>query len=873
MIEHEDEKWLKACPTSEEAPAAILEYQASLVGFVMPKHIEKLPSWVYNQFFGLEVLDFSGVPGDREAAAPGHAEEAAAAFQAGAHRVLEAVVPAARDLRAGWGGDGPLSPLGEQERELQQQLNIFLIGDGESGKTSVVKALNSDEGRADYIRTDHRTVGVDVTTWQPNPNMNFKIYDLAGQEIYSKTHQLVFLRRAVYLFVWRARVWQGRQLSACVLTWLNALNNRIPGAYLVFVVTHIDQVDSGLLDALCGEVKDTVEQWNEPKPAANGAPAASTLRPKILGQGESVRVNCLSGDGIQRLKESIVAFAESMPWYREPIPFSWMKLQTTLERFGKFIKFLPLSKYKNLVDDCGVEREMLKSATSFFHDTGVIRFFGHDLDCPDSSDALASTVYTSTVWIIDVLKGIICHDRQCLMDYFIKNQDRVMIRHLSQMNVTGKVNRRLIPFLWPSQPASKPFWDHFRSSDRRGRDLWPEDIVSGPGDLDSAIALLEGFDLLVWQGDSCLVPGVLMPTKFPMNPALDADGCPCCTHFEYAMLPPGAFERLVTSIAKRNPCYTECKSFHASFHLEDGRFCQAFTYRNSSGGVQSDSLIIRSDSREILQEAEQVLQKIEGFFEGITRLSRTDRSKESRDKKPSSSQPNNILWAGDVGKQSSNEVDCSHCIRTQRTDRHAFQKSKLVSQWCELLAEPGKEVPSVKCPACEWEHRLLDILTTCRIPELRPCPCCKGAGHENRFSFNAGECRLQLDYERMNQAAAVTCFGCMAAGRPGQIRIADIAPEEAFVSGLCSVEVSAREAVMSALVLVEQFSDVLFFKREDGVRNPGKLRNTFAVVVLLSDAYLRSSLCKEEFLAAVRSGQLIIPILMPDEGGRGPGGD
>ena len=46
------------------------------------------------------------------------------------------------------------------EWEMSKTLTLFLLGDGEAGKTSVLLALKSVDGKAHHIRADHRTVGL-----------------------------------------------------------------------------------------------------------------------------------------------------------------------------------------------------------------------------------------------------------------------------------------------------------------------------------------------------------------------------------------------------------------------------------------------------------------------------------------------------------------------------------------------------------------------------------------------------------------------------------------------------------------------------------------------------------------------------------------
>ncbi len=50
--------------------------------------------------------------------------------------------------------------------EADTRMTLFLLGDGEAGKTSVFTALRSADGTAERVREDTRTVGIDTEDWQ-----------------------------------------------------------------------------------------------------------------------------------------------------------------------------------------------------------------------------------------------------------------------------------------------------------------------------------------------------------------------------------------------------------------------------------------------------------------------------------------------------------------------------------------------------------------------------------------------------------------------------------------------------------------------------------------------------------------------------------
>ena len=89
-----------------------------------------------------------------------------------------------------------------------KEIVLIVIGEKESGKSSLIRALISPEGNAggsvDADEGAPEAVAAFVP-WQAHRDLTFQILDVAGHAVYSMTHQLFLMRRAVYLFVWRVR--------------------------------------------------------------------------------------------------------------------------------------------------------------------------------------------------------------------------------------------------------------------------------------------------------------------------------------------------------------------------------------------------------------------------------------------------------------------------------------------------------------------------------------------------------------------------------------------------------------------------------------------------------------------------------------------
>jgi hypothetical protein len=100
----------------------------------------------------------------------------------------------------------------------------------------------------------------------------------------------------------------------------------------------------------------------------------------------------------------------------------------------------------------------------------------------------------------------------------------------------------------------------------------------------------------------------------------------------------------------------------------------------------------------------------------------------------------------------------------------------------------------------------------------------------------------------------------MHRGRVGQIQVLDLVQEELFVSGLSTLNQNLQLSVGNCLRQIEIQANVGWCDRLDS------LKGSLVVILLLSDAYLHSEQCIQEFISAFRSRQAIIPIILPDAG-------
>lgn len=376
--------------------------------------------------------------------------------------------------------------------------------------------------------------------------------------------QFFLFKRAVYTFVWsacsKANESSFSKLQQMVEYWMDSLQHRVPGASFMLVVTHIDcALSEQDLAEQVGWVRTIVQRKVAAQRADGRSSHIQTLR--VFNDGNSIPVNCLDGTGIAELRSRIISFAKGMPFYKEHWPASFLALRASLEEAKQSMSvWMSWSDYAQLADACEIRKDQLEIVTRFLHDTGVIYYFGDVAEAVKSTTSeleasmLMNTVFISARWMVDALKGLIRHDRDFLLSYFMGKKDKLRMRRVRRLMYFGILHEGLSPFLWPQDQSSAEFWQELRQTKPDGEE-WSDDVAVGPRDFERVHALLEGFDIMVAhdrggaQGaKEYLVPTLIAPGCKRVLEASTLSGADTVhwTVLKYPAMPPGAFDRLIT---------------------------------------------------------------------------------------------------------------------------------------------------------------------------------------------------------------------------------------------------------------------------------------------------------------------------------------
>ena len=153
----------------------------------------------------------------------------------------------------------------ETNAEPLYEAKLVLVGEGNVGKTTLLKALKGKAGAApqEHEPTTHG-VEIDIHGLRlPHPQKNgveiqLNAWDFGGQDVYRVTHQFFFSRRSLYLLVWEPR----RGVQQCqVEDWLNMIRLRVGDEARVIIVStysksgeHIARIDKPVFQQQYGKM-------------------------------------------------------------------------------------------------------------------------------------------------------------------------------------------------------------------------------------------------------------------------------------------------------------------------------------------------------------------------------------------------------------------------------------------------------------------------------------------------------------------------------------------------------------------------------------------------------------------------------------------
>ncbi|GCE51081.1 leucine-rich repeat domain-containing protein [Thermosporothrix hazakensis] len=334
-------------------------------------------------------------------------------------------------------------------RELQadgkerREAKVMVIGEGGTGKTSLLRALRAEAFEAQSATT--HGIRVEQLVF-PESSLTLNTWDFGGQHIYHATHQFFLSRRTLYLLVWNARV--GVEQSRLDY-WLDLIQLHAPDSPVLLVATHTDERAP---DLNYQQYQQTYKQLVGLFPVSNR-----------------------DGTGIDALKSAILEQAEKLPLVGQLWPQRWTQFEQSLQKAKPH--HISAEKYCNIARAHGIKRIIAQGTLgTYLHELGKLMYFGDDM-------ILRNLVVLKPNWITKAISFVLTDEAVRQASGILKHEDlpRIWARddegneyepHLYpiflrlmerfdlsyQLEIEGRDNvstKSLVPQLLPFEPPVK----------------------------------------------------------------------------------------------------------------------------------------------------------------------------------------------------------------------------------------------------------------------------------------------------------------------------------------------------------------------------------------------------------------------------------
>ncbi|MDD3874534.1 MAG: COR domain-containing protein, partial [Methanosarcina sp.] len=245
----------------------------------------------------------------------------------------------------------------EEEKRPLNEVKVLLVGEGSSGKTSLVKRLLG-EG---FDGNEHQTQGINIKGWKfkyKDKEIKVNFWDFGGQEIMHSTHQFFLSKRSLYILVLDGRKDEKPEY------WLKLIENFGGDSPVLVVINKIDENPAFELNR-----KFLHEKY-----------------PSIKG---FYRLSCKSNEGVEEFSKALQEELTKVKHLETTWPKSWFNVKSRIEKICpscpsniedknacEYFNFIDYKEYKQMCENEGIKDESKQNTlVDFLHDLGVIIHF------------------------------------------------------------------------------------------------------------------------------------------------------------------------------------------------------------------------------------------------------------------------------------------------------------------------------------------------------------------------------------------------------------------------------------------------------------------------------------------------------------------
>ncbi len=257
------------------------------------------------------------------------------------------------------------------------EAKIVLLGQTNTGKTSVLKRLVHDQFNLNEAATDGISIEkwhVDMTTASAGNAQSrdlacFNIWDFGGQESLHAIHQNFMTERSLCLLVIDNNISEESNRLEYWLQFIASFANNSP----VLIVGN--KSDQAPLDPI-------YQRYAQKYPNIKGV----------------FSVSCQDAAGMRELSQHLLQELATLPQARTPFPANWLAVKTNLENLNK--GYISYAEYCQICAQCEVvEESAQQTLVKLLHELGVVLKF-------NQHQFLSDTPVLNTAWFMHAIYKI-----------------------------------------------------------------------------------------------------------------------------------------------------------------------------------------------------------------------------------------------------------------------------------------------------------------------------------------------------------------------------------------------------------------------------------------------------------------------------------
>lgn len=284
------------------------------------------------------------------------------------------------------------------------------LGNPAVGKTvflqCLVKKYKKHSDNMQTISTD----GVDITPWHFDwkdesgevRSVSAKIWDFAGQVIYTSTHHFFLTSQGVYVLVWKLPLGD----TQCRLPyWLNLISIATKSATVYIVGTHTDNPDmtSARVDKIMTDARARYAR----------------MYPQLKLYFRAI--SNLTKEGLKKVREEIKETICATLSTEETVPYQYLMLEHQISKWHCIPPILSRKEWEMTARCCDINTEEdLSRATEFLHMSG-------SLICFQKIAALRNYVILDPQWMTNTLSTVITHKHGWVKNGILQRSNLVHI--------------------------------------------------------------------------------------------------------------------------------------------------------------------------------------------------------------------------------------------------------------------------------------------------------------------------------------------------------------------------------------------------------------------------------------------------------------